>query len=113
YRRPRCARLVVPAWPGGAAADLLASEVREVDALVDRRADLRIGPGTDEAAALGLLQPVRVVRIVPGQPVLHGGQVPLVETVSVRDVVAAVALGRRIREVAQVGEVGRRDVARL
>ena len=84
-----------------------------MDALPDGGADARVGARAREPAARRLLQPDRVARLVPGRPVLHRGQVRLVEVVGVRDVVAAVARGSCVREVLQVVVVVRRHVPRL
>ena len=104
---------LLPRGPVTPQATFSLGEVGEVDALPDRRADARVRPRTDESPARRLLQPDRVARLVPGRPVPHGRQVDLVEVVRVRNVVAAVARRRGVREVAQVRVVRRRHVLRL
>ena len=101
---------VVPARVGGTACDGLL-DVRRVDARPDRRAHLRVVAGGDGDVLLPHLrvlrpQEDRVIRLIPGHPPAHGGKNGPVRAL----VRAAVALGRRVGEQAQVAHLLRRPV---
>ena len=109
-RGPRLEAGVVAPWSGHAAADLLAREPGQMDAVPDRVAHLRVdlwAPGTERMLAradeLGL-QEDRIVRLVPGEPVPDRRQRQLIRR---RPETPAVSLSRGVGEVPQIDHPGR------